>query len=119
MKLLTFLKKLSEDVTNDKAARQARAQAMGFDTSQVWYHGSPQRDLTSMDPSADKNANTVGDVEGMYFTPEQYVASGYTRPRASWGQAGKGQPKPPRGQIYSVYLRMQNPASVMMRAQPL
>ena len=40
MKLLTFLKKLTEDVTNDKAARQARAQAMGFDTSTVWYHAN-------------------------------------------------------------------------------
>ena len=115
MKLLTFLKKLDEDVPRvdmSDEGRKARAEAMGFDTSQVWYHGSPQRDLTSMDPSAEKNANTVGDVEGMYFTPEQYVASGYTRPRASWGQAGKGQPKPPRGQIYSVYLRMQNPLDI-------
>jgi len=115
MKLLTFLKKISEDapqVDMSDEARKARAQAMGFDTSQIWYHGSPQRDLTSMDPSAPKNANTVGDVEGMYFTPEQYVASGYTRPRASWGQAGKGGPKPPRGQIYSVYLRMQNPLDI-------
>ena len=92
--------------------RKARAQAMGFDTSQIWYHGSPQRDLTSMDPSAPKNANTVGDIEGMYFTTEPSTASGYSRPRSSWGQAGKGGPKPPRGQIYSVYLRMQNPLDI-------
>lgn len=89
MKLLTLLNKLSEDapmVDMSDEARMARAQAMGFDTSQIWYHGSPQRDLISMDPSAPKNANTVGDIEGLYFTTEPATASGYSRPRSSWGK---------------------------------
>ena len=67
MKLLTFLKKIGEDVDSGKAARMARAKAMGFDTSQVWYH-----------------ANTGG-IEGDGFDNDRLPSSDPDRPfNAHW-----------------------------------
>jgi len=67
MKLLTFLKKIGEDTDSSQAARMARAKALGFDTSQVWYH-----------------ANTGG-IEGEGFDNDRLPASDPDRPfNAHW-----------------------------------
>jgi hypothetical protein len=115
MKFLQLLEALGNDElgpdelgSDNDTDRLARAQAMGFDTSTMWYHGSPTKGLTSMDPNAAKNHNTVGDMEGMYFTTEPHVASGYARTRVPFGQKRTPEQKV-RGSVYSVFLRMTNP----------
>jgi hypothetical protein len=62
-------------------ARMARADAMGFHTDKVWYHGSQNKDLTEITPGHDE--------PGAWFAANKKAANDY-----SWGEG-----------LYSTYLK--------------
>ena len=72
----------SGDLPMDQASRMQRAEAMGFDPSDVQYHGT-EADITSFIPST---SGKMG--PGVYTTPSQSTAntfSGYPSPYAEGG----------------------------------
>jgi len=72
----------SGDLPMDTASRMQRAEAMGFDPTEVQYHGT-EADITSFIPSA---SGKMG--PGVYTTPSQSTAntfSGYPSPYAEGG----------------------------------
>lgn len=69
-----------------QAARIARAQEMGFDTSKTWYHGTPQKGIDAFD--ATKTGRQTGD--GVWLTDSYDYAH---------HMAGRG------GQVHELYLR--------------
>lgn len=87
-------------------ARMARAEAMGFDTSRVMYHGSPMAGFRTFEEIEDGNV-------GFYFTEEPRNAATYSGSRPDAGVEiqssydGEGRPG-----IYSVYLKMDDPYRV-------
>lgn len=68
------------------AARLARARELGFDTENIFYHGS-QKKFDEFDPS-------MSDDVGIYFTTDYRNAANYATPE---------------GGISEVYLRYKNP----------
>jgi len=54
----------SKGLPMDKESRMQRAEFMGFDTDQVWYHGTSSDVKPAFIPSADGNLGP-----GIYFTP--------------------------------------------------
>ena len=75
---------------NENAARLARAREQGFNTNQVWYHGT-QQNFPEFRPSE----GSFG--RGVYVSRNPDKASGY----AQWGEnmGGEG------GNVLPVYLR--------------
>lgn len=71
-------KALDAGLDMSQAARMARAKEMGFDTDQVWYHGTNfnkdgVRPFEEFIPSKDGNLGP-----GVYATSDKGVASGYS-----------------------------------------
>jgi hypothetical protein len=56
-------------------ARKARAEAMGFDTSKVWYHGTTRGGFDRFDPAKGQSNNGWG---GVSVTRNPHVADDYT-----------------------------------------
>lgn len=62
----------------DKESRMARAEEMGFDTDQVWYHGT-SADITAFDPNATGEFSSL-DTEGVIsLTPWDDIANNYAK----------------------------------------
>ena len=82
-------------------------------TPKVFYHGSPTKGLTSLDPQAkslyrDSPHKTHRDPDGVYFTSDPQTASNYARLPIS---------HPDRkvhgfGQVYSAHLDLKNPLDI-------
>lgn len=77
----------SSDLGMSREARMERAKEQGFDTSQTWYHGSPNNDLTEMNTGLDHSG-------GAWFTGDKGHAQSH---------AGKD------GTVYEAYLNSKNP----------
>jgi hypothetical protein len=60
-----------------REARMARAQAMGFDTSTVWYHGSARTDRIADKSQFDPKRATSGPMA--FFSDSPDIASNYAR----------------------------------------
>lgn len=71
------LESLAEDTDRDNAARLARAQAMGFDTSKVWYHGT-NRSFDAFSKDVDPVFDNAQQHLGYFFTGNAKYAGGYT-----------------------------------------
>jgi hypothetical protein len=69
--------RLSELRNEDDAARLARGQAMGFDTSKVWYHGT-NRSFDAFSKGGDPVFNNAQQVLGYFFTGRSEYAGRYT-----------------------------------------
>lgn len=95
-----------EDIANalpmDESSRMARAQEMGFDTSQKWYHGTAG-DHTSFSPSYSGSVSS-GDGRGIWFTTNPRYAGEYAENAA--GIRGED----PR--IIEAYLAPKKPLTV-------
>ena len=84
--------------------RAARAAQMGFDTSRVWYHGTPAGEIAEFDPSRTPDER-LAYGKGVYVSADPVAASGYSRPGASWGNdTDDAQPT-----VYPVFIRSQHP----------
>jgi hypothetical protein len=67
---------------DDTVARKARAEAMGFDTSRVWYHGT-NKDVAEFDLSHfGANTQTADNIPAVFMSSQPKAASGYA---AGWG----------------------------------
>lgn len=85
-------------------ARKARAEAMGFDTSKVWYHGSKAAvDAFDLRKAGKSDPGLVG--RGVYFAPDAEQAGMFAL-SPHYGRGGAPNVMP-------VYLRMRNPAVVV------
>jgi ADP-Ribosyltransferase in polyvalent proteins len=73
-------------VPMDTASRMARAKEMGFDTTEKWWHGSPEPDLTQI--------KTGLRDPGAWFTTDSRNAANYVK-----GEGG----------LYDTHLRAKNP----------
>lgn len=62
------------DMSRD--ARLARAQALGFDTSKVWYHGSEKSGFRVFDTDGKQREKTEG--TGAFFASDHSMARGYS-----------------------------------------
>lgn len=65
-----------------REARLARAQAMGFDTSKVWYHGSNKAGFKAFDTDGKRNSKIS--KTGAFFAAEKSMAKSYG---GSWDDA--------------------------------
>ena len=74
------------------------------------YHGSLAKGLEAFDTSLVTTRGN-GDEAGSYFTADPMNASNYTRPSMAQKKADPSLAKV-RGQIYSVYLSLQNPLDI-------
>jgi len=95
---------LCEDVDMSQQARIERARSMGFDTSKVWYTGTPFGDIEEFDPNRTSDED-LAFGQGIYTTNDPDAASGYSRPGASWGN-DTDDPSPT---VYPVFLKVKNP----------
>ena len=89
-------------------ARMARAREMGFDTDEVFYHGTG--DLTNFSVGFDPNMTGLGNDQlgsGFYFTNQAATASGYTTRRLPTGESKLGGEDAPG--VLPVVLNIQNP----------
>jgi hypothetical protein len=76
-------------------ARMARAEAMGFDTSRVWYHGTRSATEAGYAPDIkDFQTTKYGAAEGVFLTPDPKDANRYA-----------SSPIYPGGTIYPVHTR--------------
>lgn len=92
---------LRQDVDMSPEARKVRAEAMGFDTGTVWYHGTRKADLEGGSFKAD----WIGGQPAVWFTDEPELSNVYT------GQF-RGMTPPEGAGIIPVYLRLRNPLEV-------
>jgi hypothetical protein len=68
---------LLEALANNPA-RLERAQAIGFDTSRVWYHGSTGRDIEAFDlTKLGANTGAKSATKGFFFASDPKVAASY------------------------------------------
>ena len=89
-------------------ARMQRAKEMGFDTAEVFYHGTG--DLTNFSVGFDPNMTGLGNDQlgsGFYFTNQAATASGYTTRRLPTGESKLGGEDAPG--VLPVVLNIQNP----------
>lgn len=91
-------------------ARLARAREQGFDTGNVYYHGTGNaNDLIAFDPKfAGQGNDQIG--SGFYFTDNPETASHYATARASFDVpkiGGEGSPG-----VLPVYLRLNKPINI-------
>jgi hypothetical protein len=84
-----------------QAARIQRAAEQGYDTSKVWYHGTPKGGFDEFDPYGTSDYGLFGD--GVYFTSDPEIASGYAN------KAVRGMSRPT---IYPVHLKVENPMNM-------
>jgi adenylate kinase family enzyme len=78
-------------------ARKARAEAMGFDTSRVWFHGTG-RYFSAFDGSRSDRRHSLS-AQGVFFSSHRETASGYANARAiQTGREGLGR-------VVPVYVR--------------
>ncbi len=92
-----WLRAKAKGLDMSKEARMARAEAMGFDTGKVWYHGSPNAGFKEM---------YVKNV-GAFFTDRYDVAASYAGSYDEVDEsnlAGDGEQQA----VYSVYLKPGN-----------
>lgn len=66
----------SSQLDMSQPARLARAQALGFDTSKVWYHGSEKAGFRVFD--TDGKANSKTSNTGAFFAAAKTMAKGYS-----------------------------------------
>lgn len=66
----------STQLDMSQPARLARAQALGFDTSKVWYHGSEKAGFRVFD--TDGKANSKTSNTGAFFAANESMAMGYS-----------------------------------------
>lgn len=85
----------------DEASRMARAREMGFDTSQVLYHGTG-KDFDTFNPGTRGN----GAVRNIYLTDNPEIADIYANSQ-NYGLKGGGNPM-----IYPVFAKAEKPLVV-------
>ena len=83
------LAKFGEEGMTDEA-RKVRAEEMGYDTSQIWYHGSPEvfDQFDSEKIGTGPGATLKRFPQGHYFTNDKTAASMYGEPRAFFLKKG-------------------------------
>lgn len=86
------------DLPMDEASRMARAEAMGFDTGKVWYHG------THSEFESFKTSNTGEFGPGVYLTDSVNEAGGYAPTGRRTGNAGQN--------IVPVLTKLKNPLKI-------
>lgn len=85
----------------DEASRMARAREMGFDTSQVLYHGTG-KDFDAFNPGTRGN----GAVRNIYLTDNPEIADIYANSQ-NYGLRGGGSPM-----VYPVFAKAEKPLVV-------
>lgn len=85
----------------DEASRMARARDMGFDTSQVLYHGTG-KDFDAFNPGTRGN----GAVRNIYLTDNPEIADIYANSQ-NYGLRGGGSPM-----VYPVFAKAEKPLVV-------
>ena len=97
----------SGDLDPSPEARKARAEAMGFDTSKVWYHGTEKGGFSAFDPNS-VGSNSGKRSAGFFFTESRTNAETYSGSKRDatiitdedFNPRDEGE----RG-VYSVYIR--------------
>lgn len=101
---------LSQSLPMDKASRMQRAEMMGFDTSEVYYHGTGNlENMEAFNPDLTGQGNDqLG--SGFYFTNDPTEASGYSTAitaNVADGATKLGGDTSPG--VSPVYLKLENP----------
>lgn len=67
---------MASSLDMSESARLARAQALGFDTSKVWYHGTEKAGFRVFNTDGIPNSKTSG--TGAFFAASESMAKGYS-----------------------------------------
>lgn len=88
---------------SQEVARQARATEGGFNTKEVWYHGTADN-ITEFDPTklGSRDHGFLG--KGVYITPNEGVAKAYSK-------TAKGSSKP---QVLQLHTSANNPFQITL-----
>lgn len=115
---------LRSDLDMSPEARKARAEAMGFDTSKILYHGTQAAPFDAFD--LDRIAQSGEPDVAVYLTPSSDMASSYAGATAEGKpnfykylrtalQTGSSISGKNKGRVLPVYARMNNPKTIRMR----